>query len=103
MIRLEVKDTFGQYKRMPGGHACLNHLIHCTRPRKEVTKGATATKIGAAMSEVSRMKGPGIVSPRERTMIPITRVMNRIGAARSHEAKPKKGTSDRRNTRPLRT
>ena len=36
MIRLRVKGTFGQYKRTPGGYACLNHLIHCTSNRATV-------------------------------------------------------------------
>jgi hypothetical protein len=25
-----MKGTLGQYKRMRGGYACLNHLLHCT-------------------------------------------------------------------------
>src|SRR6476469_3460421 len=29
MIRLQMRGTLGQYKRMRGDYACLNHLLHC--------------------------------------------------------------------------
>ena len=55
------------------------------------------------MSDVTRMDNPATVPSRDKTMIPITSGMKRIGAAITHDAKPKKGIIDIKQTRTIRT
>ena len=60
MIRLQMKGTLGQYKRMRGGYACLNHLIHCNlgRPSQIHRLGRSVKRISGVYETTGRSAHP---------------------------------------------
>ena len=100
---MEATTAVGVFVRDATSDAVPRAATVPPTPSNDETKGATKMKTGAAMSEVSKIAKPGRVSPRAKTIIPITRAMNRIGPAMSQEPKPKNGTTEMRHTSPIKT